>query len=56
MAKQRKLFLTNLAVGILGIFVGIENLFRWFYDGYYIRNLIIGLICTAECDQKRLGF
>jgi len=45
-AQQSKIFWTNLAVGILGIFVGIDNLLRWFNDESHTHNLIIGLICT----------
>jgi hypothetical protein len=45
MAQRNKLIWTNLAVGILGIFVGLDNLLRWFDDGSHTRNLIIGLIC-----------
>lgn len=46
MAQQSKIFWTNLAVGLLGIMVGIDNLLNWVYDGSNARNLIIGLICT----------
>ena len=46
MAQQNKLFWTNLAVGILGVFVGIDNLLRWFDSASHTSNLIIGLICT----------
>jgi hypothetical protein len=47
MAVRNKAFVTNLAVGILGIFVGLDNLSRWLYDGAPMRHLIIGMICTV---------
>ncbi|MFC1730728.1 hypothetical protein ACFL6I_10385 [candidate division KSB1 bacterium] len=46
MAYSIKQFWTNLAVAILGLFVGIDNLFRWFDDNSFTRGLIIGSICT----------
>ncbi|MEE4312807.1 MAG: hypothetical protein V2J62_13170 [candidate division KSB1 bacterium] len=47
MALRNKVFVTNLAVGILGLVVGVDNLSRWLYDGASMRHLIIGMICTA---------
>ena len=45
MAYSIKQFWTNLAVAILGYFVGIDNLFRWIDDNSFTRGLIIGAIC-----------
>lgn len=55
MAQQGRLFWTNLAVGILGMFIGIDHLFRWFNEGANIRSLIIGSIC-AICATGWLFF
>ena len=41
-----KQFATNLAVAIIGLFVGIDNLFRWIDDNSFTRGLIVGGICT----------
>ena len=46
MSKLKRAFISNLAVSILGIIVGIDNLFRWYYESYHVRNLILGLVCT----------
>ena len=46
MAYSIKQFWTNLAVAILGLFVGIDNLFRWIDDNSFTRGLIIGAVCT----------
>ena len=46
MAKQIKHFWTNLAVGILGLFVGIDNLLRWFSNDSFTKELVIGALCT----------
>ena len=40
-------FWTNLAVGVLGLFVGINNLLRWMSDSSLIQELVIGLLCTV---------
>jgi hypothetical protein len=36
----------SVAVGLLGLFVGISNLFMAFGNGLHTRSLIIGLVCT----------
>jgi len=46
MAQQIKHFWTNLAVGILGLFVGIDNLLRWVSNGFFSKELVIGALCT----------
>ena len=46
MARQIKHFWTNIAVGILGLFVGIDNLLRWINDNSYTQGLDIGALCT----------
>ena len=40
------MFWTNLAVGILGLIVGIDYLIRWTGDDFLSREFIIGSICT----------
>ena len=47
MAQPIKQFWTNLAVGILGLFVGLDNLLRWIDNNFLIKELIIGVICLA---------
>ena len=47
MDQKSKHFWTNLALGILGIIVGTDNLLRWFENGSHPSTLIIGLICTT---------
>ena len=44
--KGIKSFLTDLAIGILGLFVGIDNLLSW--NGYpgTDHQIIVGLVCT----------
>ena len=46
MAYSIKKFWTNIAVAILGLFVGIYNLILWIDDNSLTRELIIGAICT----------
>ena len=46
MATQIRLFWTNLAVGILGLIVGIDYLMRWTGDNFLSREFIIGSLCT----------
>ena len=46
MALQIRLFWTNLAVGILGLIVGIDYLMRWTSDDFLSREFIIGSLCT----------
>ena len=46
MARQIKHFWTNIAVGILGLFVGIDNLLRWINDNSFTQGLVIGALCT----------
>jgi len=46
MGTQVNHFLTNLAVGVLGLFVGINNLLRWMSDNSLTQELVIGSICT----------
>lgn len=45
MESQMKHLITDLAVGILGLFVGIDNLIRWMNNESLIHGLIIGIIC-----------
>ena len=47
MAQQIKNFWTNLAVGILGLFVGIDNLLRWVSNDSFTQGLIIGTLCSV---------
>ena len=37
---------TNLAVGVLGLFVGIDNLLRWNSDDSLTQGLVVGALCT----------
>lgn len=46
MALQIRIFWTNLAVGILGLIVGIDYLMRWTGDDFLSREFIIGSLCT----------
>ena len=46
MAYSIKKFWTNIAVAILGLFVGIYNLILWIDDNSLTCELIIGAICT----------
>jgi len=46
MRTQVKHFWTNLAVGVLGLFVGIDNLLRWMSSDSLTQGLIIGTLCT----------
>ena len=46
MGTQVNHFLTNFAVGVLGLFVGINNLLRWMSDNSLTQELVIGSICT----------
>ena len=46
MAYSIKKFWTNIAVVILGLFVGIYNLILWIDDNSLTRELIIGAIYT----------
>ena len=46
MAKAINPIWTNLAVVIIGLFVGIDNLVRWISDHSDTRGLILGVICT----------
>jgi len=39
-------FWTNLAVGVLGLFVGIDNLLRWNSDNSFTQGFVIGTLCT----------
>ena len=47
MAQQIKNVWTNLAVGILGLFVGIDNLLRWVSNDSFTQGLVIGTLCTV---------
>ena len=47
MAPQIRLFWTNLAVGLLGLIVGIDYLMRWTSDDFLTREFIIGSLCTV---------
>ena len=38
---------TNLAVGVLGLFVGIDNLLRWLANSFDTKSLLIGGICAV---------
>ena len=46
MGKQNNHFWTNVAVGVLGLLVGIDNLLRWMSDDSLTRGLVIGTLCT----------
>ena len=46
MAQQIRHFWTNLAVGILGLFVGIDNLLRWISNDSFTQGLVIGALCS----------
>lgn len=46
MALQIRMFWTNLAVGILGLIVGIDYLIKWTGDDFLSREFIIGSLCT----------
>jgi len=43
--EARKIIWTNIAVGLLGVFVGIDNLLRWSSDANDTKSLIIGAVC-----------
>ena len=47
MGTQVNHFWTNLAVGILGLFVGIDNLLRWLSNDSLTQGLVIGILCTT---------
>lgn len=47
MAQLIKQFWSNFAVGILGLFVGLDNLLRWIDNNSFTRGLIIGIICIT---------
>ena len=47
MKQQTKYFWTNLAIGILGLFVGVDNLLNWLSDDTLTKELIIGAFCTV---------
>lgn len=47
MGTQVNHFWTNLAVGLLGLFVGIDNLLRWMSNDYLTQGLVIGILCTT---------
>ena len=47
MIQQKKLFITNLAVGMLGLVVGASNLLRWVENRLNTYSLILGIICTV---------
>jgi hypothetical protein len=47
MKQQTKYFWTNLAIGILGLFVGADNLSRWLSDDTLTKELVIGVLCTV---------
>jgi hypothetical protein len=42
MIQQKHLFYTNLAVGILGLFVGASNLLRWDQNRFDTHSLVLG--------------
>lgn len=42
---EKKIFGTNLAIGLLGLVLGIDNLLRWYVDFQDTKSLIIGIIC-----------
>jgi len=46
MLKKRPQFWGGLAVGLLGLSVGISNLVRAFGDGPQTLSLIVGVVCT----------
>jgi len=46
MTRLVRQFWTNLAVGVLGLLVGIDNLLRWTDDASATRSLVIGALCT----------
>jgi len=46
MLLERKIFWTNLAVGLLGLFVGIDNLLRWYVNFSDTKSFVIGTICS----------
>jgi len=47
MEQSVKQLWTNFAVGILDLFVGLDNLLRWIDDNSFTRGLIIGIICLV---------
>ena len=47
MEQSVKQLWTNFAVGILGLFVGLDNLLRWIDDNSFTRRLITGVICLV---------
>lgn len=46
MGSQINNFWTNVAVGVLALYVGIDNLLRWMSDASFIRGVVIGTLCT----------
>ena len=44
--EAQKILWTNVAVGLLGLFVGIDNLLRWSSDATDTKSLIIGAVCV----------
>ena len=47
MTRQINTIWTNLAVGILGLLVGIDNLLRWLGDNSLTQGLVIGILCIV---------
>jgi hypothetical protein len=46
MEKTNNFFWLNVAVGALGLFVGVSYLIKIFDEIYYTRDLVIGVACT----------
>lgn len=47
MSSQVNNFWTNIAVGIIGLFVGLDNLLRWIRHDSPVYSLVIGIVCTV---------
>ena len=46
MIQQKNIFVTNIAVGVLGLFVGISNFLRWMDNTLNISSLALAMFCT----------
>jgi multisubunit Na+/H+ antiporter MnhG subunit len=47
MSIEKKFIATNVAVGLLSIFIGIDNLLRWSNNHSDTKSMVIGIICIV---------
>ena len=46
MEKSQRQVWTNIAVGLLGLIVGVDNLLRWHVNNADGKSLILGTVCA----------